>query len=70
VATALLIAAGDNPGRLASDAAFAMLCGASPIPASSGKVVRHRLNRVGDRQANSALWTIAVCRNDPGTVCS
>jgi transposase len=70
VATALLIAAGDNPGRLGSDAAFSMLCGASPIPASSGKVVRHRLNRGGDRQANSALWTIAVCRMsyDPRTI--
>jgi transposase len=70
VATALLIAAGDNPGRLRSDAAFAMLCGAAPIPASSGKVVRHRLNRGGDRQANSALWTIAVCRMsyDPRTI--
>ena len=70
VATALLIAAGDNPGRLHSEAAFSMLCGASPIPASSGKVVRHRLNRGGDRQANSALWTIAVCRMsyDPRTV--
>jgi transposase len=69
-ATALLITAGDNPGRLGSDAAFAMLCGASPIPASSGKVVRHRLNRGGDRQANSALWTIAVCRMsyDPRTI--
>ena len=70
VATALLIAAGDNPGRLRSDAAFSMLCGAAPIPASSGKVVRHRLNRGGDRQANNALWTIAVCRMsyDPRTI--
>jgi transposase len=69
-ATALLVAAGDNPGRLHSEAAFSMLCGASPIPASSGKVVRHRLNRGGDRQANSALWTIAVCRMsyDPRTI--
>jgi transposase len=70
VATALLIAAGDNPARLRSDAAFAMLCGAAPIPASSGKVIRHRLNRGGDRQANNALWTIAVCRMsyDPRTI--
>ena len=70
VATALLIAAGDNPGRLASDAAFSMLCGAAPIPASSGKVMRYRLNRGGDRQANSALWTIATCRMsyDPRTI--
>jgi transposase len=70
VATALLVAAGDNPARLRSDAAFAMLCGAAPIPASSGKVIRHRLNRGGDRQANNALWTIAVCRMsyDPRTI--
>jgi len=61
-AAALLIAAGDNPGRLRSDAAFAMLCGASPLEASSGKTVRHRLNRGGDRQANNALWVIATCR--------
>ena len=62
VATALLVAAGDNPTRLASEAAFAALCGASPIEASSGKTVRHRLNRGGDRQANNALWTIVVTR--------
>ena len=42
-AGALLVAAGDNPGRLHREAAFSMLCGASPIPASSGKTVRHRL---------------------------
>src|SRR6266545_3403180 len=53
-AGALLVAAGDNPGRLRSDAAFSMLCGASPIEASSGKTTRHRLNRGGDRQANAA----------------
>jgi transposase len=47
IAGALLVAAGDNPGRLHSEAAFSMLCGASPIPASSGKTVRHRLNRGG-----------------------
>jgi transposase len=62
VATALLIAAGDNPARLRSDAAFSMLCGASPIPASSGKTVRHRLNRGGNRQANTALYRIVVVR--------
>jgi transposase len=62
VAGALLITAGDNPGRLRSEAAFAMLCGSSPIQASSGKTVRHRLNRGGDRQANNALWVIATCR--------
>jgi transposase len=57
-----LVAAGDNPERLTSEAAFAMLCGASPIPASSGKTTRHRLNRGGNRQANSALHMIVVCR--------
>jgi len=61
-ATALLVAAGDNPGRLRSEACFSMLCGASPIEASSGKTVRHRLNRGGDRQANNALWVIAMSR--------
>jgi transposase len=61
-AARLLVAAGDNPDRLHSDAAFAALCGASPIEASSGKVVRHRLNRGGNRQANNALWTIATNR--------
>lgn len=53
-AAALLIAAGDNPERLRSESAFAALCGASPIPASSGKINRHRLNRGGDRRANAA----------------
>jgi transposase len=62
VAAALLVAAGDNPGRLRSEAAFAMLCGSSPVEASSGKTVRHRLNRGGDRQANNALWVIALSR--------
>ncbi|MBA8957786.1 IS110 family transposase [Actinomadura namibiensis] len=61
-AAALLIAAGDNPERLRSEASFAALCGASPIQASSGKTQRHRLNRGGDRQANSALYTIAIAR--------
>jgi transposase len=61
-AGALLVAAGDNPQRLRSDAAFAMLCGASPIQASSGKTRRHRLNRGGDRQANAALHRIVVAR--------
>jgi transposase len=51
-AASLLIAAGDNPGRLKDEAAFAHLCGAAPIPASSGKTVRHRLNRHGNRDAN------------------
>jgi transposase len=58
----LLVAAGDNPERLHSEAGFAMLCGTSPIPASSGKTQRHRLNRGGNRQANSALHMIVVCR--------
>jgi transposase len=62
VAAQLLTTAGDNPQRLHSDAAFAMLCGAAPLPASSGKTNRHRLNRGGDRQANNALWRIALCR--------
>ena len=61
-AGALLVAAGDNPGRLRSDACFAMLCGAAPIPASSGKRARHRLNRGGDRQANAALYRIVMVR--------
>jgi transposase len=61
-AGALLVAAGDNPDRLRSNAAFAMLCGASPIQASSGKTHRHRLNRGGDRQANAALHRIVVAR--------
>jgi transposase len=62
VAGALLVTAGDDPARLRSDAAFSMLCGASPIEASSGKTVRHRLNRGGDRQANTALYRIVVVR--------
>ena len=68
-AAVLLIAAGDNPHRLRSEASFAALCGASPIEASSGKVVRHRLNRGGRRQANKALWRIASTRiqYDPRT---
>jgi transposase len=61
-AGALLVAAGDNSDRLRSNAAFSMLCGASPIEASSGKVRRHRLNRGGDRQANAALHRIVVAR--------
>jgi transposase len=61
-AAALLIAAGDNPERLRSEGAFAHLCGVAPIPASSGKTTRHRLSRGGNRQANSALYLIAVGR--------
>ena len=58
----MLIAAGDHPGRLRSEAAWAHLCGTAPIPASSGKVKRHRLNPAGDRQANHALWRIVITR--------
>jgi transposase len=61
-AASLLMAAGDNPERLKNEAAFAHLCGAAPIPASSGKSVRHRLNRHGNRDANRVLYVIAVCR--------
>jgi transposase len=68
-ATALLVAAGDNPGRLRNEATFAHLCGVAPVDASSGKHERHRLNRGGDRQANSALWHIVITRMvyDPRT---
>jgi len=61
-AAALLIAAGDNPDRLGSEASYAALCGASPVEASSGKTQRLRLNRGGDRQANAALYRIALSR--------
>jgi transposase len=68
-AAQLLITAGDNPDRLRSEAAFAALRGVSPVPASSGRTRRHRLNRSGDRQANRALQVIAVARlrTDPET---
>jgi transposase len=59
---ALLVAAGDNPERLRSESSFSMLCGASPLEASSGKTKRHRLNRGGDRKANQALWRIVMLR--------
>jgi transposase len=61
-AALLLIAAGDHPRRLRSEAAWAHLCGVAPIPASSGKTIRHRLNPGGDRQANHALWRIVFTR--------
>jgi transposase len=61
-AAILLVAAGDNPHRLKSEAAFAHLCGVAPLPASSGKVTRHRLNPGGNRQANHALWRIVFTR--------
>jgi transposase len=69
VAGQLLATAGDNPDRLRSEAALAHLCGAAPIPASSGRTDRHRLNRGGDRAANNALHTIVLCRlrHDPRT---
>ncbi len=68
-AALLLIAAGDHPERLRSEAAWAHLCAAAPIPASSGKTIRHRLNPGGDRQANHALWRIVFTRmgSDPAT---
>jgi transposase len=61
-AAQLLITCGDNPERIRSEAAFAMLCGVAPLPASSGKTQRHRLNRGGDRQANRAIHVIATTR--------
>ena len=62
VAGQLLITAGDNPDRLRSEAAFAHLCGVAPIPASSGRTHRHRLNRGGDRGANNALYIVVLGR--------
>lgn len=67
----LLCAAGDNPERLRTEAGYAALCGSAPVRVSSGKTNRHRLNRAGDRQANSALWTIVMVRirsNHPPTI--
>jgi transposase len=66
---ALLVAVGDNPQRMRNESAFAHLCGVAPVPASSGKTNRHRLNRGGDRQANYALYIMAVTRMawDPRT---
>jgi transposase len=68
-AAQLLITAGTNPHRLRNQAAFAMLCGTAPIPASSGKTTRHRLSRGGDRAANNTLHRIALVRmsNDART---
>ena len=68
-AGALLVAAGDNTDRLRSERSFAKLCGVAPLDASSGLQQRHRLNRGGDRQANAALWRIAMVRlsSDPAT---
>ena len=61
-AASLLVAAGDNPDRLHSERSWAHLCGTTPLPASSGKTTRHRLNRGGDRQANAALHRIVLTR--------
>ena len=61
-AATLLITTGDNPERLRSEAAFAALCGVNPVPVSSGKTNRHRLNRGGDRSANCALYRIVIVR--------
>ncbi len=58
----MLIVLGDNPKRIRSEAAFAKLCGVCPIPASSGKTTRYRLNRGGSRRANAALYWVAVIR--------
>jgi transposase len=68
-AGALLVAAGENAGRIRNERSFARLCGAAPLDASSGKQQRHRLSRAGDRQANSALWRIVITRlsYDPAT---
>ncbi len=68
-AGALLVAAGENTSRISNERSFARLCGASPLDASSGKQQRHRVNRGGDRQANSALWRIVITRlsYDPPT---
>ena len=61
-AALLLVAAGDHPERLRSESSWAHLCGAAPIPASSGRTSRHRLNRGGNREANHALWRIVITR--------
>jgi transposase len=68
-AGALLVAAGENASRIRNERSFARLCGAAPLDASTGKQQRHRLNRGGDRQANSALWRIVITRlsYDPAT---
>jgi transposase len=62
IVAATVLTAWSHPGRCRNDAAFAMLAGAAPIPASSGKTVRYRLNRSGDRQLNRALHTVTLCR--------
>jgi transposase len=69
VAGQMLVTAGDNRDRLRSEAAFAHLCGVAPVPASSGRTRRHRLNRGGDRAANEALYVVVLgrLRHDPRT---
>jgi transposase len=71
-AAVLLVTAGDNPGRITSDAKWAMLCGIAPIPATSGLIDgRYRLNSGGDRHANNAIWRIVITRlgqHEPRTV--
>lgn len=69
VAARLLTTAGDNPDRLRTEGSLAHLCGVAPLPASSGRTDRHRLNRGGDRAANSALYTVVLSRlrHDPDT---
>ena len=62
VAGQLLTTVGDNPQRLRSESSFAHLCGVAPIPASTGKTRRHRLNRGGDRRANNAVYTVVLTR--------
>jgi transposase len=61
-AASLLLAVGDNPERLKSEASFARLCGVAPVAASSGKTTRHRLSRGGNRDANRALHVLALGR--------
>jgi transposase len=61
-AAEMLLLVGDNPERIRSEAAFAKLCGACPVPASSGKTTRHRLIRGGNRQANAALYRVVITR--------
>lgn len=62
IAATILITIGDNANRVGSEAAFAKLCGVAPVDASSGRQIRHRLNRGGNRQANRALHTLIVVR--------
>ncbi|WP_289501590.1 transposase, partial [Gloeocapsopsis sp. IPPAS B-1203] len=61
-AAEMLLAFGDNHNRVHSEAAFAKMCGVCPIPTSSGKIQRHRLNRGGNRQANAALFRVVIVR--------